>query len=44
MHFNPLGDSAQKLSRRNLKVGANDLVIVNGAGAGLVAIRATQFS
>ena len=44
MHFNYTGWlRAQKVvPSANLKVGANDLVIVNGAGAGAAAIRATQ--
>jgi hypothetical protein len=44
MHFNYTGWlRAQKVvPSASLKVGANDLVIVNGAGAGAAAIRATQ--
>jgi hypothetical protein len=44
MHFNYTGWlRAQKVvPSGSLKVGANDLVIVNGAGTGAAAIRATQ--
>ena len=44
MHFNYTGWlRAQKIvPSASLKVGANDLVIVNGAGTGAAAIRATQ--
>ena len=45
MHFNYTGwVRAQKIVPATiLKVGANDLVITNGAGTGASAIRATQF-
>jgi hypothetical protein len=44
MHFNYTGWlRAQKLVPATiLKVGANDLVVTNGAGTGASAIRATQ--
>ena len=44
MHFNYTGWlRAQKLVPATiLKVGANDLVVINGAGTGASAIRATQ--
>ena len=44
MHFNYTGWlRAQKIvPATSLKVGANDLVITNGAGTGASAIRATQ--
>jgi hypothetical protein len=44
MHFNYTGWlRAQKMvPAGSLKVGANDLVVVNGAGSGASAIRATQ--
>jgi len=44
MHFNYTGWlRAQKLVPATvLKVGANDLVVANGAGPGASAIRATQ--
>ena len=44
MHFNYTGWlRAQKIVPATvLKVGANDLVVINGAGTGASAIRATQ--